>query len=106
MTNQELDHYKETYQKFLEELITLHNLHLWFLSNRSRDAKYALHRCQKNIIKLQKELFKSSSRAFHEKIANNYEYFAKKKEEEKIKKANRLRKKKDGNNNNPTTDSI
>jgi len=106
MTNKELDHYKETYKKFLEELINLHNLHFWFLKNRSREAKYALHKCQKNIIKLQKELFKSSSRAFHEKIANNYEYFAKKKEEANLKKEQRLRKKQNEQHNSTTPNNV
>lgn len=73
MSNEELENYKALYSQYLEEVIKYHNAYLRFLNHFGRESKIEAHRHNKNIIKLQKQLFWSCTRVHVEQRKNNRE---------------------------------
>lgn len=71
MSTKELDHYKATYTKYVEEVAKLHNAHLTYTYRLGRETGFVVRKHIKMIIKLQKELQKSSLAAFVEFRSNN-----------------------------------
>ena len=109
MSNDELNYYKALYSKFLEEVVNLHNANILFLKHYGRRTKFDLHRINKNIIKLQKELHKSSSRVYDEHRENTKEKLANKRIENAYRKANPKnpgRKKKNEQHNNADANPV
>jgi len=91
MSNEELLKYQLLYSKFLEEVVNLHNAHVLFLKFYGRKTKFDVHRINKNIIKLQKELHKSSSKVYDEHRNNTKEKLANKRVERAQKIKNPLK---------------
>lgn len=108
MLNTELEKFKKTYSEFVIEVAKLHNVHLSFITNIGRETGFKLRKHIKQIIKLQKELQRSSLEAFTEHRANNKkrrEFSAKQRLMvlEKIREGKiTYKKKKNGNNNSDT----
>lgn len=101
MSTEELEKYKALYSQFLEEVVNLHNAHYSFLKYSGRETKLKVRKIVKNIIKLQKDMYKGCSLAYNERRENSKEYFANKREDRAYRKANPLpkgRKKKNDNN--------
>lgn len=91
MSTEELDRYKALYAQFLEEIIQLHNAHIQFINNLGRDSTFKVHKHSRNIIKIQKEFFKSCSRAHAEQKKNTKERLAKQREYRAYRRANPLK---------------
>jgi hypothetical protein len=113
MSTPELDKYKKTYSEFVEEIVYLHNAHLTYTKKLGRETGFAVRKHIKKIIKLQKELHKTSVAAFVEHRANNkirremsikHRDIVKKIMQEKKAKTNLENK--NGNDNKSTTDPI
>lgn len=71
MSNKELENYKKIYSDYIAEIAKLHNVHLSFMNNLGRETGFNLRKHIRMIIKLQRELNRSSLAAFEEHRANN-----------------------------------
>jgi hypothetical protein len=91
MSDEELKKYQALYSKFLEEVVNLHKVHILFLKFYGRRTKFDIHRINKSIITIQKELHKSSTRAYDEHRNNTKEKLANKRLERAHRKANPLK---------------
>lgn len=109
MSDEELKKYKALYSKFLEEVVNLHKAHIFFLKYYGRKTKFDVHRINKNIIKLQKELHKSSSKVYDEHRDNTKEKLANKRVARAHRKANPLKRgrpRKNEQHNSTTSDDV
>lgn len=76
MSTEKLEYYLKLYSQLMEELVVLHNAHMFYLKYFGRDAGSDLRKHYKKVAKLTKELIKTSIATFDEHRDNNKEYYA------------------------------
>jgi hypothetical protein len=109
MSTDELEKFKKLYAEYLEEIVNLHNAQYVFLRRLGRDSVFMIRRHHKKIIKIQKELYKTTGLVYKEHRENTKERLANQRVQRAYNKANPKtpeRKKKNEQHNNTNASSI